>query len=153
MADFLTKSQRSALMSSIKGKANKGTELRLVEMFREHGIKGWRRHYPLPGKPDFVFAKAKLAIFVDGCFWHGCPKHYRPPTSNVEFWRKKFEGNRSRDKKTDALLRLKGWKVIRIWEHSLCQPKRVLTHIQKALAGADKLSDEHPETLKKEDLL
>jgi DNA mismatch endonuclease (patch repair protein) len=133
MADFLTKSQRSALMASIKGKANKGTELRLAELFREHGIKGWRRHYPISGKPDFVFTKAKLAIFVDGCFWHGCPWHYRPPTSNVAFWKRKIEDNRNRDKKANAKLRQKGWTVIRIWEHSLRQPERILARIQSAL--------------------
>jgi len=68
MADFLSKSQRSALMASIKGKANKGTEIRLAALFRQYGIKGWRRHYPITGKPDFVFTKSRLAIFVDGCF-------------------------------------------------------------------------------------
>jgi len=104
-----------------------------LTLFRRYCIKGWRRHYPIPGRPDFVFAKARLAIFVDGCFWHGCPWHHRLPTSNVAFWRRKFEDNRSRDKKTGARLRQKNWKVIRIWEHSLRKPERLLAHIRSAL--------------------
>lgn len=133
MADFLTKAQRSALMASIKGRANKRTELVLSALFQKNGIKGWRRHYPIAGKPDFVFTKARLAIFVDGCFWHACPWHYRPPTSNIAFWQTKMAANRSRDKKVSARLRSQGWKVVRLWEHSLCKPEQVLNRIQTAL--------------------
>ncbi len=120
-------------MASIKGKANKGTELCVATLFRLHGIRGWRRHYPITGRPDFVFIKARLAIFVDGCFWHACPWHHRQPTSNVAFWRRKFAANRGRDRKTNALLRQKRWKVIRIWEHSLRQPERILARVREAL--------------------
>lgn len=134
MADFLTPSQRSALMASIKGRANKRTELVLAALFRHHGMKGWRRHYPIAGRPDFVFTKSRLAIFVDGCFWHGCPWHYRPPTSNIEFWRTKMEANRSRDRIASARLRSEGWKVIRIWEHSLSRPELTIGRILKALS-------------------
>jgi DNA mismatch endonuclease (patch repair protein) len=69
-------------MSKICGSGNRGTELRLIEIFKARGITGWRRKYKLPGKPDFVFPKARVAVFVDGCFWHGCPKHCRMPRSN-----------------------------------------------------------------------
>lgn len=133
MADFLTKSQRSALMACVKGKGNKATELRLVTIFRQHGIKGWRRQYPISGNPDFAFAKVKLAIFVDGCFWHGCPRHCRHPTSNVSFWRRKIEGNRSRDKLVVARLRQEGWKALRIWEHSLSRPQKIINRLEKTL--------------------
>lgn len=133
MADFLTKAQRSALMASIKGRANKRTELLLAALFREYGIKGWRRHYPIAGRPDFVFTRAKVAVFVDGCFWHGCPWHYRQPTSNVAFWQSKMEANRNRDKISSTRLRLEGWKVIRVWEHSLSRPEKVVKKISSAL--------------------
>ncbi len=77
MADVFSKSKRSKVMAAIRSKGNKDTELRLAFILRAYGIKGWRRHYPLPGKPDFVFPKQRLAVFVDGCFWHSCPKHGR----------------------------------------------------------------------------
>lgn len=136
MADFLTTVQRSALMASIKGKANKRTELVLAALFRRHGIKGWRRHYPISGRPDFVFISERVAVFVDGCFWHGCRWHYRPPTSNVAFWRSKMDANRRRDKMASARLRLDGWKVIRVWEHSLSRPEAIVKRISSALGIA-----------------
>lgn len=134
MVDFLTKAQRSVLMASIKGKANKRTELVLVALLRRHGLKGWRRHYPIAGKPDFVFTKEKVAIFVDGCFWHGCPQHYKPPSTNKLFWSAKVKTNRSRDALSSRVLRQKGWRVLRIWEHDLKHCGRVLKRICEALA-------------------
>lgn len=80
-----------------------------------------------------MFTKARLAVFVDGCFWHGCPSHYRPPTSNVAFWRSKREANRNRDKSAVTRLRLNGWSVVRIWEHSLSKPEDILRRIRGAL--------------------
>ena len=74
MADVFTKKKRSAVMAAIRSHGNKDTELKLISIFRGHGIKGWRRHQPLPGKPDFVFRRERLAVFVDGCFWHGHPE-------------------------------------------------------------------------------
>jgi DNA mismatch endonuclease (patch repair protein) len=74
----------------------------------------------LPGSrrtADIVFSKARVAVFVDGCFWHGCPEHHRPSTTNSAFWRDKVEGNRKRDVETTALLESEGWAVIRAWEH------------------------------------
>src|SRR5207249_9503763 len=94
MADTLTKSQRSLLMARVRGAGNRTTELRLVWLFREFGITGWRRHTPLPGRPDFAFPKLKVAVFVDGCFWHGCPTHGEFPKSNAAFWRKKILANK-----------------------------------------------------------
>ena len=133
MADFITKSQRSALMSSIKGKANKETELCLAALFRQYGIKGWRRHYRISGKPDFVFTKARLAIFVDGCFWHGCPWHYRRPTSNQKFWDTKFTMNRKRDRRVNRELRDNGWQVMRIWQHQLEKPEKIIKIVKHVL--------------------
>ena len=73
----------------------------------------------LPGKPDFVFPKPRLAVFVDGCFWHGCPKHATWPKTNRAFWRKKIARNRARDREVGHALRRMGWRVIRVWEHGL----------------------------------
>ena len=98
MPDVFTKAKRSAVMSLIQGSGNKATELRLIEIFKAHSITGWRRRSPLVGKPDFVFPKLKLAVFVDGCFWHGCPIHATQPKSNTEFWQTKIARNQARDR-------------------------------------------------------
>ena len=82
MADVFSKRKRSQVMAAIRSKGNKDTELKLAAILRAHGIKGWRRHRPLPGKPDFIFPKHRLAVFVDGCFWHGCRWHCRMPQDN-----------------------------------------------------------------------
>jgi DNA mismatch endonuclease (patch repair protein) len=73
-------------MSLIRGKGNKQTEQALLALLKRDKITGWRRHLPLPGKPDFAFTKQKVAVFVDGCFWHGCPKCYTRPKTNRKFW-------------------------------------------------------------------
>ena len=83
MADIVSKAKRSEIMSRIRSKGNQRTEMAMVKLFRAHKITGWRRHYPIEGKPDFVFLKQRVAIFVDGCFWHGCPKCYRQPKTNA----------------------------------------------------------------------
>lgn len=106
-------------MSRIRGAGNKGTELRLIEVFRAHGITGWRRGSTLPGKPDFVFPLRRVAAFVDGCFWHGCPRHATQPKTNAAFWRDKIATNKARDRRVNRALRGRGWSVIRIWEHEL----------------------------------
>ena len=82
-------------------------------------LKGWRRGLLLYGKPDFVFIKARIAVFIDGCFWHGCPLHGEIPATNRDRWRKKISGNCKRDKRVTKYLRFNGWHVFRIWEHDL----------------------------------
>lgn len=119
MPDIFTKSKRSAVMSQIRGRGNKATELALARIFRAYHITGWRRHRPVFGRPDFVFPKSRLAVFVDGCFWHGCPRHGTRPKGNAAFWREKFSRNKSRDKLVNRTLRKSGWRVLRIWEHEL----------------------------------
>lgn len=119
MSDILTKSQRSALMAKVRGSGNASTELRLVAVFRALGVTGWRRKAPVLGKPDFVFPKLRIAIFVDGCFWHGCPIHATQPKQNAEFWREKIARNQARDRLVTRTLRARGWRVIRLWEHEL----------------------------------
>lgn len=107
---------RSVLMSRIRGSGNKCTEDRLARLFRAYGLKGWRKQAKLPGTPDFAFAASRVTIFVDGCFWHGCPKCYQPPNRNKSFWVAKVARNRRRDRRVGRELREEGWKVLRVWE-------------------------------------
>lgn len=120
-------------MSRIRGKGNRATELKVIEIFRAAEIRGWRRGSKLPGKPDFVFAKAQLAVFVDGCFWHGCKTHCRRPGSRQEYWHAKIERNMKRDREVRRLLRAKGWRSLRLWEHSLKSPEAVARRVRRAL--------------------
>ena len=106
-------------MAAIRSRGNEATEIRLMGILRRGGIKGWRRNQRLPGSPDFVFWRERLAVFVDGCFWHGCRWHCRMPKTRAGFWKKKISRNKARDKEVGRILRRKGWRVFRIWEHSL----------------------------------
>jgi DNA mismatch endonuclease (patch repair protein) len=119
MTDIFTKAKRSEVMSRIRGSGNKGTELALAKLFRKHGITGWRRNQPLFGKPDFTFRRQHIAVFVDGCFWHGCPRHFNMPVNNRTFWEKKLAANKERDRLVTQTLRKQRWRVIRVWEHDL----------------------------------
>lgn len=138
MADIWTKKKRSEVMSLVRGRGNKDTELVLARLFRKNKITGWRRHVLLPGKPDFTFRKHRLTIFVDGCFWHCCPKHARQPKSNRAFWLRKFSANSTRDKFVNRTLRREGWRVLRIWEHELPRKNevRLLQRMHRALANS-----------------
>ena len=128
MTDVLSPEMRSQVMRNVRSKGNKSTELMLVKFFRKHNFSGWRRQMPVFGRPDFVFPKQKVCVFVDGCFWHGCPKCCRIPKSNEEFWEIKILGNALRDVMVSAALKRQGWKVLRIWEHDLNQEKNTKLH-------------------------
>lgn len=119
MTDTVDKKKRSWIMEKIRSRYNKSTELKFIKVLKCQGITGWRRNYPLVGKPDFVFPKNKVAVFIDGCFWHGCLKHCRMPSSNKKYWEQKIARNVQRDKKVAKELRLIGWQVVRFWEHDL----------------------------------
>lgn len=136
MSQLFSGLTRSELMSRIRSRGNKNTELAMVQVFRAHTITGWRRHQPVFGKPDFVFSKLKLAVFVDGCFWHGCPKHTTMPRNNAAFWRKKFTANTKRDRLVTRTLRKNGWRVLRIWEHELAQKNeaRLVARLRRAFS-------------------
>src|SRR3989304_3392752 len=110
MADVFTQGKRSQVMSRIRGRGNKDTEVALATLLHQHGITGWRRHQPLFGKPDFAFRKHRLAIFVDGCFWHRCPKHSNMPVNNRAFWQKKLMANKRRDRLVNLTLKKRGWR-------------------------------------------
>jgi DNA mismatch endonuclease (patch repair protein) len=175
MADVFTKAKRSEVMSRIRGRGNKDTELALAMLLRRHRITGWRRHVEIRGrarsplraaggarlpasrlastlappktgahgvtlptfrvKPDFVFLKLKFAVFVDGCFWHVCPKHCNQPANNRAFWRRKLSANRKRDAFVTRMLRRAGWRVLRVWEHDLARKNqlRLVRRIQRAM--------------------
>jgi DNA mismatch endonuclease (patch repair protein) len=133
MPDIFTPEKRSEVMSRIRSHGNKDTELVLVALMRAAGINGWRRRQKLPGRPDFVFRRERVCVFVDGCFWHGCPAHYRRPKSKRSFWDAKIARNRARDRKVARELRAAGWSVLRVWEHSLKNPGPVLARLRRAL--------------------
>jgi DNA mismatch endonuclease (patch repair protein) len=135
MPDVFTKAKRSEVMSRIRGKGNRDTELRLIQIFRAHKITGWRRNHTLYGKPDFVFRAGRVAVFVDGCFWHGCPKHHIKPRNNAAFWRKKIARNIERDKEVFRFLRKAGWRVLRVWEHELTRrnERRLVARLRRVL--------------------
>ncbi|MFA5191443.1 MAG: very short patch repair endonuclease [Verrucomicrobiia bacterium] len=135
MPDVFTKRKRSEVMSRIRGRGNKETELALMALFRRYHISGWRRSRPVFGKPDFVFPKLKLAVFVDGCFWHSCPKHRTKPANNAAFWRKKLAANKARDRQVTRTLRRMGWRVVRVWEHELARKNetRLLARLRREM--------------------
>lgn len=119
MADTFSKEQRSDIMRKVKSQHNKSTELKLIKFFKDNRITGWRRNFRLYGKPDIVFPKERVAIFLDGCFWHGHDCRNTTPKDNEEYWRKKITRNKSRDAEVTATLVDKKWKVVRIWECKL----------------------------------
>ena len=168
MPDVFSKRKRSEVMSRIHSRGNKDTELALVRLLRAHKISGWRRHVrvavesswlsvesrkrsrnpQLAVRPDFVFRKQRTAVFVDGCFWHGCPKHATKPANNKAFWKKKLAGNKTRDRVVNRALRragrvkwrghhAAGWRVLRIWEHELAKKNeaRLLRRLTPVING------------------
>lgn len=118
MADKLTRAQRSHIMSGIRS-SNTAIELKARTMLKLFGFvyqpKG------IYGRPDFANKGAKVVIFIDGCFWHGCPEHYNRPKTNVAFWRNKLKRNTERDRAVDTILKSQGWHVIRVWEHAFSE--------------------------------
>lgn len=139
MPDVFSREDRSRVMSAIRSRGNLGTEIQLAKILRRHRIIGWRRHQKVFGHPDFVFPKLQLAIFVDGCFWHGCPKHGRQPRSNKGYWTPKLRRTKARDKRYTTELRRKGWHVIRIWQHELRNERKIIRKISanSNLANSD----------------
>jgi DNA mismatch endonuclease (patch repair protein) len=164
MPDVFTKAKRSDVMSRIRSRGNKDTELALAKLLRRHRIAGWRRQQiiqtnaqrptpnversklcvgrwkfsrPFAVRPDFVFPKLRVALFVDGCFWHGCPKHATKPRNNAAFWRRKFARNLERDRLVTRTLRKNGWCVLRIWEHELARKNEawLLRKLRRRLAA------------------
>lgn len=120
---------RSKNMAAIKGKGNRSTELRLASLLRLWHLGGWRRHQAVAGcRPDFIWRDRRVAVFVDGCFWHRCPRCFQTPRNNRAFWLEKIRANVRRDKRNSRELKKAGFQVVRIWEHDL---GRDSTHISR----------------------
>lgn len=126
MADVFNNAKRSEIMSKVRSRNNKSTELKLIQIFKENNIKGWRRNYPVKGHPDFIFLDKKIAVFVDGCFWHGHDCRNTRPSDNAEYWNRKRERNIKHDREVTKLFEQRGWTVIRIWECELKKNSREL---------------------------
>jgi len=120
-ADPLSEAERSARMARVRGAGNKSTEGRVEAALVTAGVEGWEKHPKgVLGKPDFYFPRQRVAVFVDGCFWHGCPVcARRTPTVRAEFWRGKIDENRRRDEHQRRRLRRQGYHVMRVWEHDI----------------------------------
>lgn len=123
MRDVLTRAERSAHMAKVRSKGNKSTEQVVEAALKGARIRGWVKHpQDIIGRPDFYFRRARLALFVDGCFWHACPRcHRRTPATRSEFWRQKIDQNRHRDERIRRRLRASGCGCVRVWEHELRQ--------------------------------
>ena len=135
MPDVFDRRKRSDVMARIKSRNAKSTEKYFASLLRSNSIRGWRRHAALPGKPDFYFPVARVAIFVDGCFWHRCPLHFSSPATRRRFWIAKIAGNVQRDRRVAGELRRRGIRVLRVWEHDLVHARetRVLLRVRRAL--------------------
>jgi DNA mismatch endonuclease (patch repair protein) len=134
--DCVTPETRSRVMAKIRSKGNRSTEWRLRAALVRAGVRGWTLNAAyLTGKPDFVFPVQRIAVFVDGCFWHGCSKCQRIPSSNVSYWDRKIERNRTRDRAVNRCLKSDGWKVFRIWEHQLRRMDSVIGKIRNLVAA------------------
>lgn len=120
-------------MARIKSR-NTGPEVILRKMLSKHKVRGYRLQYNIFGRPDLAFPKKRLAVFIDGCFWHKCPLCFVKPSSHIEFWEEKIKNNLKRDKEANRLLANNGWKVLRIWEHELKKdPERACLEVIKHL--------------------
>ncbi len=119
MSDVFSKEKRSQIMQRVHSNGNKSTEKALINLFNKYQITGWKRHYDVKGHPDFVFHYQKIAVFVDGCFWHGHECRNIKPRQNKEYWDQKRERNRLHDLEITKRFEKRGWKVIRIWECEL----------------------------------
>ena len=137
MSDIFTSEKRSAVMKAVKSRNTKTTEIKMMKIFKELHIIGWRRTYPLIGKPDFVFPKKRIVIFVDGCFWHGHDCRNVTPSDNAEFWEAKRIYNKKHDEEVTQTLVQNNWTVIRIWECELKKKNRevLLEKISLLLRG------------------
>ena len=139
MTDNLSTRERSKLMGRIGSNGNQSTEIRLIKIMRRFRITGWRRGSKLPGKPDFAFPVAKVAVFVDGDFWHGHPLKRRVPKTNTEYWRKKISGNVARDAEVNQILEEMGWTVFRIWESMLSDEEAVVAKLRLLLSSSPQI--------------
>jgi DNA mismatch endonuclease (patch repair protein) len=124
-------------MSRIKSTGNKSTEMRFRSALSMAGIRGWTIQPEIPGHPDLAFLAERVAVFLDGCFWHGCADHFSPPKTRRASWIKKIKANQTRDARTVAALLCDGWKVFRVWEHDLADPATIRGIALRVARAAD----------------
>jgi DNA mismatch endonuclease (patch repair protein) len=137
MPERLTPEQRSRNMSRIRGR-DTAVETAVRSGLHRRGLR-FRLCSDLPGRPDIVFPRRRIAIFVDGCFWHGCTDHYQKPSNNADYWMSKVSSNRSRDLTVDRKLERMGWRVMRVWEHEVKEDvEATVSRIQEAVAGDER---------------
>lgn len=133
MVDTFLPVKRSSIMRAVKAKNTK-----LENVFRsalwKRGLR-FRKHVKdLPGKPDIVFSRYRVAVFIDSCFWHGCPLHVRMPKSNIDYWERKIYRNKQRDEELNQKYKEIKWEVVRIWEHEIKEDfEKAVTKIQDIL--------------------
>lgn len=126
--------QRSRIMRAVKGRNNRTTEVKFRLALVRSRIRGWSiRPTAVPGNPDFWFHREQVAVFVDGCFWHGCPRCFRLPRSNARFWSAKITRNRNKDRSMTRKLKASGVRVVRLWEHAL--KKNLCACVDRVLAA------------------
>lgn len=124
---------RSEQMARIRG-FDTSPELALRRALWARGLRYRLKTRTPGGTPDLVFAKERLAVFIDGCFWHGCPLHYARPRSRETFWSAKLAGNIDRDQRQSAALQVAGWHVLRVWEHEVVLDiRRVADQVEAAI--------------------
>ncbi len=132
MADDRSPSDRSDTMRRVRSR-DTSCELALRRELHRRGLRYSLRR-TLPGKPDVIFVRAKVALFVDGCFWHGCPTHCRRPSSNTTYWNAKIDRNMARDQRVTGELAREGWRVIRLWEHEVREsPARCAARVARVV--------------------
>lgn len=136
--DTFSRQKRSEIMASVRSTGNRSTEAKLRGILVRAGLRSWKlQRKELPGSPDVVFPRRKLAVFVDGCFWHGCSRCYRRPKSSRDYWDAKVARNIARDRRVDRDLRRLGWTPVRLWEHQVAkEPAACLERLRISLRKA-----------------
>lgn len=128
---------RSEIMSRIKSSGNKSTEMRFRAALARAGVTGYTVQPKIEGRPDLAFLDEKVAVFLDGCFWHGCEDHYKPSRTNWRMWREKIRRNKERGQESLLKFVSQGWKVFRVWEHDIADAETLKGIILRVARAAD----------------
>jgi DNA mismatch endonuclease (patch repair protein) len=138
--DRVSPEVRSKIMASVRSRGNRSTEQRMEKILRQLHLSGYRKQWPVTGKPDFAWPKFRVALFIDGCWWHGCPRCKRcktPSKSNAAFWQAKVASNRRRDTRVSRRLRAEGWTVLHVWE-CVVEHRRTASRLVRVLCPSQK---------------
>lgn len=134
MTDIYSKKKRSEIMSHVKGK-NTGLELLAKKLLKDSGVSGFKRGDGVFGRPDFIFTKEKIALFIDGGFWHGL-NYAKIKNKLPSFWKEKMAANMKRDRRVNKTLRSEGWKVLRVWDYQIKKdPQKFIKRLKQLLEG------------------